>query len=149
MHEHLIALACLYKSDVIHHEPPTSSSSSRLAFATLACPRSSSRRTTVRGHPGLDGAEGIISGSTTPRTCRVWESRCIRWPRVLHHIITRATCLCLIPATKPPRLSDHEGSKFMTGFIAMCLKEFPGEVVRALCLTAKVTDRHLQLATAE
>ena len=41
------------------------------------------------------------------------------------------------------RLADHEGSKDMRGFIVMCLKEFRGEVVRVLCMTATCTD-HLQ-----
>ena len=37
----------------------------------------------------------------------------------------------LIPRTKPPRLSDNQGSKDLRDFVVSCLRESPMEVSRS------------------
>lgn len=150
--ELLVALAYLHKSGVIHRDIKAANILVTEQGRVLLCDfgvsallaTTQSKRTTFVGTPYWMAPEVITSGSLYDSKADVWSLGVTLYEMATgsppHSNQGEMRVLALIPTTKPPRLADHEGSKDMRDFIAMCLKELPGEVAWSSRLTTTLTD---------
>jgi serine/threonine protein kinase len=138
--ELLIALAYLHKSGVIHRDIKAANVLVTDQGRVMLCdfgvsallPTTQSKRTTFVGTPYWMAPEVITSGSLYDAKADVWSLGITLYEMATgsppHSNQVEMRVLALIPSTKPPRLTENEGSKDMREFLAACLKELPGEV---------------------
>ncbi|KAF8520023.1 Pkinase-domain-containing protein [Hysterangium stoloniferum] len=145
--ELLVALVYLHKSGVIHRDIKAANVLVTDQGRVLLCDfgvsallaTTQSKRTTFVGTPYWMAPEVITSGSMYDAKADVWSLGITLYEMVTglppHSNQVEMRVLALIPSTKPPRLAEHQGSKDMRDFIALCLKEVPGERTTAEELT--------------
>lgn len=140
MRELLGALVYVHKSGVIHRDIKAANVLVTDQGRVLLCDfgvsallsTAHAKRTTFVGTPYWMAPEVITSGSMYDSKADIWSLGITLYEMTTgsppHSNQAEMKVLSLIPSTKPPRLAEYEGSKDMREFVAMCLKEVPGEV---------------------
>ncbi|GJJ15018.1 hypothetical protein Clacol_009291 [Clathrus columnatus] len=145
--ELLGALVYIHKSGVIHRDIKAANVLVTDQGRVILCDfgvsallsTAHSKRTTFVGTPYWMAPEVITSGSMYDSKADIWSLGITLYEMIIgappHSNQVEMKVLSLIPSTKPPRLAEHDGSKDMRDFLAMCLKEVPGERANAEDLT--------------
>lgn len=143
--EVLAGLSYLHKVPVIHRDMKAANILITATGKVMICDfgvsallaTTTSKRNTLTGTPYWMAPEVVQSVAAYDTKADIWSLGIMVYEMIKgsppHSNLDRFQVMELIPRIKPPRLSEHEGSREMRDFMTYCLKELPTEVRSFLC----------------
>ena len=139
----LLALSSLYKAGVIHHDIKAANVLITALGKVMLCDfgvsallvTNQSKRNTLVGTPYWMAPEVAQPIPAYDTKADIWSLGITIYEMITgsppHANLDGLKVVQLIPRTKPPRLSDNQGSKDLRDFVVSCLRESPMEVSRS------------------